>query len=119
MSGLTLEVVEKAFAQWREQRTSRSESIPQKLWEMVLKLYPKYKKTVICRRLRLSGSQLKHHLDSSSSSGAGFFLASVDSVKEHLTPNIQLTIHGKEPTLMLSVDVHALDRILPNIGRLL
>ena len=55
MSGLTLEVVEKAFAQWREQRTSRSESIPQKLWEMVLKLYPKYKKTVICRRLRLSG----------------------------------------------------------------
>ena len=35
MSGLTLEVVEKAFAQWREQRTSRSESIPQKLWEMI------------------------------------------------------------------------------------
>ena len=45
MSGLTLEVVEKAFQLWREQRTSRSESIPQKLWEMVLKLYPKYKKT--------------------------------------------------------------------------
>jgi hypothetical protein len=37
MSGLTLEVVEKAFAQWREQRTSRFESIPQKL-------FPKYKK---------------------------------------------------------------------------
>ncbi len=81
MSGLTLEVVKKAFAQWRYQRTSRFESTPQKL-------YPKYKKTVICRRLRLSGSQLKLHLDSSSSSDSGFVLASVDSVNEHLSPNI-------------------------------
>ena len=99
MSGLTLEIVEKAFQLWREQRTSRSESIPQKLWEMVLKLYPKYKKTVICRRLRLSGSQLKLHLDSSSSSDSGFVLASVDSVKEHLNSNIQLTIQGKDRVL--------------------
>jgi len=53
---------------------------------MVLKLYPKYEKTVICRRLRQSGSQLKQHLDSSSSYGAGFVLASVESIKEHLTP---------------------------------
>jgi len=119
MSGLTLEVVEKAFAQWREQRTSRSESIPQKLWEMVLKLYPQYEKTIICRRLGLSGSQLKQHLDSRSSSGAGFVLASVDSVKEHLTSNIQLTIQGKERALMLSVDMHTFDKILPSIGMLL
>ena len=119
MSGLTLEVAEKAFAQWREQRTSRSESIPQKLWEMVLKLYPKYKKTVICRRLRLSGSQLKHHLDSSSSSDSGFVLASVDSVNEHLSPYIKLTIQGKERALMLSVDMHTFDKILPSLGMLL
>jgi hypothetical protein len=119
MSGLTLEVVEKAFAQWREQRSSRSESIPKKLWEMVLKLPPKYKRTMICRRLGLSGSQLKQHLDSSSSSGAGFVLASVDSVKEYLNPNIQLTIQGKERALMLSVDMHAFDKILPSIGMLL
>jgi len=44
MSGLTLEFVEKAFSQWREQRSCRSELIPKKLWEMVLKLYPQYKK---------------------------------------------------------------------------
>ena len=41
MSDLTLEVVEEAFQQWREQRNSRSELIPHKLWDMVLKLYPK------------------------------------------------------------------------------
>ena len=119
MSKLTLESVEEAFQQWREQRSNLSEPIPKKLWEMVLKIYPKYKRTVICRRLRLSGSQLKQQLDSSSSSGAGFVLASVDSVKELLNPNIQLTIQGKERALMLSVDMHAFDKILPSIGMLL
>ena len=39
MVDLTLELVEEAFVQWREQRSSRSESIPQKLWEMVLKRF--------------------------------------------------------------------------------
>ena len=96
MNDLTLESVEEAFLQWCEQRSNHSEPITKKLWEMVLKLYPKYKRTMICRRLGLSGSPLKQHLDSRSSSGAGFVLASVDSVKEHLTPNIQLTIQGKE-----------------------
>lgn len=120
MSYLTLESVEEAFHQWREQRSSRSESIPKKLWEMVIKIYPKYKRTVICRRLRLSGSQLKKYLDSRFiSSGGGFVLASIDSAKEDLSPNIQLTIQGKERTLILSVDVHALDKILPSISRLL
>ena len=35
MSGLTLEVVEKAFAQWREQRSNCSEPIPKKLWVLM------------------------------------------------------------------------------------
>jgi hypothetical protein len=36
MSDLTLEVVEEAFQQWREQRNSRSELIPHKLWDMLI-----------------------------------------------------------------------------------
>jgi len=119
MSNLTLESVEEAFQQWREQLSNLSEPIPKKLWEMVLKIYPKYKRTVICRRLRLSGSQLKQYLDSRCFSESGFVLASVNPVQEKLTPNLQLTIQGKERTLILSVDVHALDKILPSIGRLL
>ena len=63
--------------------------------------------------------QILTSTDSRSSSDSGFVLASVDSVKEHLTPNIQLTIQGKDRALILSVDVHTLDKILPNIGRLL
>jgi len=118
MRDLTLESVEEAFQQWREQRSSRSESIPKELWKMVLKIYPKYKRTVICRRLRLSGSQLKQYLDSGSSSGGGFVLASIDSAKKYL-PDVQVTIQGKERTLILSVDVHTFDKILPGIGMLL
>ena len=119
MSNLTLESVEEAFQQWREQRSNLSEPIPKKLWEMVLKIYPKYKRSVICRRLRLSGSQLKQYLDSRCFSESGFVLASVDSVKEHLNPNIQLTIQGKERALMLSVDIHTFNKVLPSIGMLL
>lgn len=120
MIDLTLESVEEAFQQWREQRSSRSESIPKKLWEMVLKIYPKYKRTVICRRLGLSGSQLKQYLDSRFiSSDGGFVLASIDSAKEDLSPNIQITIQGKERALILSVDMHTFDKILPSIGMLL
>lgn len=119
MSDLTLESVEEAFQQWREQRSSRSESIPKELWGMVLKIYPKYKRTVICRRLRLSGSQLKKYLDSRFiSSGGGFVLASIDSAKKYL-PDVHVTIQGKERTLILSVDVHTFDKILPGIGMLL
>ena len=33
--------------------------------------------------------------------------------------NIQLTIQGKERALMLSVDMHTFDKILPSIGMLL
>jgi len=62
---------------------------------------------------------LQQHLDNRSSSDSGFVLATVDSVKEHFIPNIQLTIQGKERALILSVDVHALDKILPSISRLL
>ena len=38
-------------------------------------------------------------MNSSSSSDSGFVLASVDSVKEHLNSNIQLTIQGKDRVL--------------------
>jgi len=45
------------------------------------------------------------------------FLASSKPINEKLTPHLQLT--GKERALMLSIDMHAFDKILPSIGRLL
>ena len=123
MNGLTLESVEKAFCEWRAQRSSRAELIPKNLWCMALKLYPQHTQTIICRRLGLSGGQFKQHLEGGDHtfSSNGFVVASKDSVVENLIPSseVQLTIQGKERTLIFSLDVHALGEILPHIGMLL
>ena len=63
MNGLTLESAEEAFRQWRDQRNTRLESIPETLWSMALGLYPQYKRSKICRCLRLSGGQFKERLE--------------------------------------------------------
>ena len=65
MNGLTLESAEEAFRQWRDHRSSRVESIPEMLWSMALGLYPQYKRSKICRILRLSGGQFKERLEAS------------------------------------------------------
>lgn len=55
----TLTEVHKSFITWRETRQSRKEKIPDALWQQVASIYPAYPRTIICRRLGLSGSQLK------------------------------------------------------------
>lgn len=123
MESVTLELAEEAFCQWRIQRSSRAEPIPENLWAIALRLYPHYKRSKICHRLRLSGSQFKQRLEDSYPTFAdqGFVLASKDEVKATFNQNkkIQLTIQGKERALTLCVDVHALSQILPHIGALL
>ena len=123
MNGLTLESVEKAFCEWRAQRSSRAELIPKNLWCMALKLYPQHKRTIICSRLRLSGGQFKRHLEdvNNTSFDDDFVLASRDFVKENSNSSseIQLTVQGRDRTLMLSVNLHSLELILPHIGALL
>ena len=42
MNSLTLESAEEAFRQWREQSSSRTESIPEAHWSIALELYPQY-----------------------------------------------------------------------------
>lgn len=123
MEGITLELVDEAFCEWRATRRSRAELIPKNLWSMALKLYPQYKRSIICHRLRLSGSQFKQRLEGGSHTFVdnGFVYASRDVVKENPASNheVQLTIQGKERVLTLCVDVHALGQILPHIGALL
>lgn len=121
MQSLTLELVEAAFYEWREQRNSRRESIPENLWAMAVGLYPQYKRSKICHRLRLSGSQFKRRLEVEALPASGFVLASSDEIKTtpKLIPKVQLTIQGKERVLTLCVEAHALDHILPQLGMLL
>lgn len=123
MDSMTLESVEAAFCDWRAQRSSRTDPIPEYLWAMALKLYPAHKHSKICHRLRLSTSQFKPRLEGreQSSVDKGFVLASREEVKVNLPPSsdIQLTIHGKERAMTLCVSVHAFPQILPCIGALL
>ena len=123
MENVTLELAEETFCQWRIQRSSGKEPIPENLWGMALGLYPEYKRSKICDRLRLSGSQFKRRLEGGYSTFAeqGFVLASQEEVKTSTkqTQEIQLTIQGKERVLTLCVDVHALSQILPHLGALL
>jgi hypothetical protein len=123
MESVTLELVEEAFCAWRAQRSSQSEPIPDKLWSMALALYPEYKRSKICEQLHLSGSQFKRRLEGGSPVFAenGFVLASKDEVKAipKQSQDIQLMIQGKERTLKLCVDAHALSQLLPHLGALL
>lgn len=123
MAGITLELVEEAFCSWRTQRKSRAELIPENLWAMAVGLYPHYKRSKICHRLRLSGHQFKRRLEGGSPTFAAhsFVLASRDEVQVNLKPgsDVHLTIQGKERVLTLCVGVHALTQILPHIGALL
>lgn len=123
MESITLESVEEAFCEWRAQRSSRTDLIPKNLWSMALRLYPQNKRSIICRRLRLSGSQFKQRLEGSGHTCVtkGFVLASRDVVKENRASNhtVQLTIQGHARSLTFCVDVRALGDILPHVDGLL
>lgn len=123
MNGLTLASAEEAFRQWRAQRSSRAELIPESLWAMALGLYPKHKRSIIYKRLRLSGSQFKRRLEESSASSCtkGFVLASCDAVTAAppINTEIQLTLQGQARSMILCFDVHALGQVLPHVGALL
>lgn len=123
MAEVTMELAKESFSQWRSGRSNQAEPIPERLWGLALRLYPKYKRSQISKQLRLSGGQLKRRLEEGSPAciDKGFVLASKDEIK--VTPKkgqeIQLTIHGKERVLTFCVDVHTLSQVVPHIGTLL
>ena len=123
MKGITLESTEEAFCKWRVERSSRAELIPEELWAMALRLYPHYKRSKICERLRLSGSQFKRRLEGGGDTRAnhGFVLASRNVAKatHALNSEIQLTLQGHTRSMTLCFDVHALGQVLPHVGALL
>jgi hypothetical protein len=123
MEGISIESAEASFHQWRAQRSSRRELIPEHLWNIALGLYPQYMRSKICRRLGLSGGQFKQRLDCFRPTliDTGFVLASNDEPKTtpKVHPEVQLVIQGKERTLTFSVGTDALLQILPHIGALL
>lgn len=56
---MTLTEIQGNFKAWRESRRHPKERVPQELWQQVASVYSSYPPSVICRRLGLSGQQLK------------------------------------------------------------
>ena len=123
MSTLNLSSVEEAFQQWRAGRRHRAEAIPEALWSMALGLYPEYKRSIICDRLRLSGAQFKRRLEENSTTEPqkGFVLASHDEAKSIPVPRFefQLIVQGQARSMTLCFDMHALALVLPQVASLL
>lgn len=123
MNNLNLASVEEAFSQWRTERYSRAEPIPEALWSMALMLYPQYKRSIICHHLHLSGAQFKRRLEHSGDtcSNNRFVLASRDEVKAVPVAgtDIQLTLQGQVRSMTLCFDVNALAQVLPHMSALL
>jgi len=118
MSEITLESADYSFQQWRSQRSSRTEPIPEKLWSMAIDLYPRHKRSHICRRLGLSGSQFKQRLEDVD---AGFVLASTDMDTPSPKPasEVTLKLQGQRLALTLKVSIDSLSQVLPHFEGLL
>lgn len=118
MSEITLESVDCSFQQWRSQRCSRTEPIPEKLWAMAIDLYPHHKRSHICRRLGLSCRQFKQKLEEM---GAGFVLASTDMDTPSPKPasEVTLKLQGQKLALTLKVSMDSLGQVLPHFEGLL
>jgi hypothetical protein len=92
MENISIESVEASFHQWRSQRSSRAELIPEYLWNMALALYPQYNRSKICHRLGLKGGQFKQRLDNfcPALTDTGFILASNDEAR--VTPESGIAV---------------------------
>lgn len=119
MDTLSLDNVEQAFNQWRQNRRSARAHIPLKLWRMAAELYPRYKKSHICKRLHLSGSQFKQKLTAGSHANnmaTGFIVATpqvpilLEASEER---QATLTVQGKNRALSLKLSVVDLPKVLP------
>ena len=58
-SSVGLEEVKQFFANWRKERKSRRQPIPDFLWKAAGQLFPRYPLGVIARELSLDYNQLK------------------------------------------------------------
>ena len=107
------------FDEWRQTRTTRTEPIPQYLWEQAIALTATVPLTRVATRIRVSGGELKkrcaaHHAVRSApaSTALGFVEVTATPVRPTLTAGTEielqrpdgtrLRIHTHEPQLPLA-----------------
>lgn len=102
------------FDEWRQTRTTRTEPIPQHLWEQAIALTTMFPITRVATRLRVSGGELKkrcaaYHDARSASASAALGFVEVTAIPVWPTPTAgteielyradgtRLRIHAHEP----------------------
>ncbi len=102
----TLEATNLAFSAWRNTRSSKRKQIPENLKKMVKDLVPHYKKSHICKTLRISGTMLKLFClqsDLTKSSSEGFVKAVVPTLPKTDLCELALDLQQKMVNLKFSI----------------
>lgn len=112
---LTLDTIEQDFSQWRQRRKSRTEPIPQALWDKITSIKDYYKHSEICKRLNLSGSQFKDRTQPNTTKVLDF----VTVMQEPQDQTATLSLKSQTRTLEIAIPIAHLGDVLPKIGQLL
>jgi hypothetical protein len=118
----SLEEVVSAFESWRANRLSRNEVIPERLWVMVRKVVPHYKKSLIQRALRISGKHLKIHVFCENTTEnpytAGGFASAViaPTSNDNNDDDCELILKGGLRSLHIKVATRQLHQVLSLVG---
>jgi len=112
---MTLEEACKAFSDWRSNKRSRSERIPERLWVTVKELRQHYNDSTLRKALHLSGDQFKKYCfdvvtsAKSIDNNDGF----VEALLPMPTANCELTLQGRRKTLSIKIPPQQLSIVLP------
>lgn len=113
---MTLTEVQKNFSTWRETRRHSKEKIPAELWQQVASIYSFYPASIICRRLGVSGQQMKEAMQ-----GDGFasFAPSSATTAVPVMPEpsfCELGLERSGTRLTVKVPVSAFDVVLSRLA---
>jgi hypothetical protein len=111
---MTLDTVRQAFEEWRANRSSGREQIPERLWMMVQGLLSDHKPGELRVALGINSQQLKRYCPEVNERKP---LTTHDGFIETLLPSpsmdCKLTLQGSSRTLSIQVPVGQLSQVLP------
>jgi len=118
----SLEEVVAAFESWRANRLSKNEEIPERLWVMVRRLVPHYKRSHIQRSLRISGSHFKNNclcentsVNPSLTEGFASAVIAPES-NDNNDDNCELILKGGQRSLHIKIAARQLPQVLSLVG---
>lgn len=117
-----LQQVVQAFDNWRSSLSStRGVPIPQALWDQVRQISAYYKKTHICRALRINTGQFDRHVQQhdQADDAIAFVRAQIQSIDQSTDQAVTMTLQGPHHRVELNVPEAMLSQVLSQVGKLL